>query len=192
MSSCLVELSGSTNESFQPSMPALCVFAKWGSKFPLTAWERMMSEQSLSPINEPMKRLFPLSALCYKGITTVWKINKLHQVQHLIEKTGWQAATWETWVSYWTALWCAANHFAYSLLHPIAIRLPVLHRQDWVLLNMYTLLSIVKPLSHLRLLGILVAHIIITLNSSVSYSGKCHQKYSVYIEMLGMKRCHRK
>lgn len=59
-------------------------------------------------------------------------------------------------------------------------------------------MSTVKPLSHLRLLGVLVAPIMITtLNSLISYGGKSHEKYLVhafvYIKVLCVyKRCHRK
>lgn len=138
-------------------MPALCIFAKWCSKFPLTAWEGKASDQGLSSINEPEKLWrgwFFLEVLCCKGITAVWKINKLHHVQCLIEKTGWRAETWEAWVSYWTALWCGANHFACSLLCPVPI-------------SAQTRLSSIKhvysaehskALVSLRLLGMLTAH----------------------------------
>lgn len=159
------------------------LFAKWCLKFPLMAWEGKVSEQGVSSINElmkPWRGCFFLGVLCYKGITTVWKINKLHHVQHLIRKTGWQAETWETWVSYWPALWCGANRFARFWLCPVPIRLPALHRRDWVLLNVYALSSTVKPMSHPRLLGILVAHLTTPLNSSISYGGKSHEKYSVH------------
>lgn len=65
--------------------------------------------------------------------------------------------------------------------------------KPWVLLNIHALLSTLQPLSHLRLLGVLVTHII-TLYSSISYCGKSHEKYLVcafvYIKVIGMERCH--
>lgn len=54
-------------------------------------------------------------------------------------------------------------------------------------------MSTLQPLSHLRLLGVLVTHII-TFYSSISYGGKSHEKYLVcafvYIKVIGMERCH--
>lgn len=92
------------------------------------AWEgkaiSRASPRSLNPLNHE-GAVFFLGALCYKGITTVWKINKLHHAQHLTENTGWQAETWESWVSYRVVLWCGTSHCAVT----VPIRLPALHRQ---------------------------------------------------------------
>lgn len=198
--SCLVQFSGCTKESFQLSVPHLFAFAKWCSEFPVMAWEGKASEQGLSSITEsikPGRSCFFLGVLCYKGITTVWKVNKLHHVQRLTEKTGWQAETWESWVSYWTVLWCGTNHCAVftPLIVPSRSGCQLCTDKSWVLTNMHTLLSTLQPLSHLRLLGVLVTRII-TLNSSISYGGKPQEKYLVcafvYIKVIGMERCHRK
>lgn len=195
--SCLVQFSISTKESLWLSVPHLSAFAKWCSEFPVMEWEGKASWAGsllYQWIHETMKGLFFSGSPLLQG----------HN-QSLKNKQTPLCTTfnWKDWLASWNLrdlgqllnsfmMWNKSLGCVLSSV-PSQSDCQLCTDKPWVLLNIHTLLSTLQPLSHLRLLGVLVTHII-TLYSSISYGGKSHEKYLVcafvYIKVIGMERCH--